>query len=132
VKILGLDGKVKKLSLHGSRVSSNDARIRSTYHLAARQLIKELFSDFVGEEVFIPGEGFYFDFFLPTRRMVVEVHGEQHYKFTPFFHKTKLDFVKQKKTDKLKGEFCRLNGFTYIELPYTETIEQWTARLLNY
>ena len=132
MKIIGLDGKIRKLSLHDTKVSVNDARPRSSYHLLARKVIKEVFLDFVGEEVFVPNEGFYLDFFLPTRRIVVEVHGEQHYKFNSFFHKTKLDFVKQKKTDKNKAEFCKLNGFAYVEFPYNETEEQWKARLVNY
>lgn len=61
--------------------------------------------------------------------MCVEVHGEQHYKFVPFYHNNILDFVKAQKRDKSKQEWCKINNISYVSLPYNETLEEWTKRL---
>ncbi|NCV19550.1 MAG: hypothetical protein EBW42_12500 [Rhodobacterales bacterium] len=37
---------------------------------------------------------------------IIEVHGEQHYEFSAFFHGTKLNFIKHKKRDKDKKQWC--------------------------
>lgn len=132
MKIVGLDGKERKISLYNNRSSHCEARPRSSYHLLARKLIKELFSDFLAEEVYVPVENVYFDFFLPNRKIVIEVHGEQHYEQNSFFHKSKAEFLKQKLSDKKKRNLCEMNGFTYIELPYNEDEETWKNRLLKF
>ena len=130
MKLKSLSGKEIKLTFSKNKVAAIDSRPRSSYHLVARQLIKRLYTDFLAEEVFIPYDNFYFDFVMPNRLVFIEVHGEQHYGFNPFFHKTKLDFVKQQKTDRNKELFCKENGGTYIELPYHESEDQWTRRLM--
>ena len=55
----------------------------------------------------------------------IEIHGEQHYRFIPFWHKTKEKFEYNKKLDKLKKNFSKKNG-TYIEIDLRKikTIEQ--------
>jgi hypothetical protein len=43
------------------------------------------------EEVSIPlrsKETLYLDFYIPLIKKCIEVHGEQHYKFVPFYHTT--------------------------------------------
>jgi len=45
----------------------------------------------------------------------IEVHGGQHYKIIPFWHKTEEDFKKQREKDKLKKNFAKKNG-TYVEV----------------
>ncbi len=45
----------------------------------------------------------------------IEVHGHQHYRFTPFLHKTKEDFEYQKHKDKIKKKFAKKHG-KYIEI----------------
>lgn len=131
MKVKLKSGKIVNLSYFQNRSPEGDIRCRSSYHLLAREVIKECFTDPLYEEVHVPGENFYLDFFIPSRKIVVEVHGEQHYEFNSFFHKTKLDFLKQKTSDKNKRSFCEYNGFSYVEFPYNESKEQWTKRLLD-
>ena len=125
-----LDGKEYKWTLLGHNILDN--RPRSDYHKIARQLILEIYNlVLVLEEVdFKPNSSttLYLDFYIPTYKICIEVHGEQHYKFTPFFHKTKLDFLKAQKNDRVKKDWCELNGITYIELPFNEQ-ETWKTRL---
>ena len=68
------------------------------------------------------------DFYIPMIKKCIEVHGEQHYKFIPFYHTNKLNFLKAKKKDRQKAEWCEKNSITYIELPYN-LLEEWEERL---
>jgi hypothetical protein len=101
-------------------------------HLQARELIKECFPTLqILEEVPISprrAETLYLDFYLPLIKRCIEVHGEQHYKFSRFFHNTPLGFIKHKKRDQDKKEWCELNGIEYTELPFDQ-IEQWQSRI---
>lgn len=52
-------------------------------------------------------------------KLAVEYNGIQHYKYTPYFHKTKETFHNQKYRDYIKRQLCRENGICLIEVPYT-------------
>lgn len=108
---------------------------KSQLHLQARTLLKECFPTLqVLEEIPIQlrkSEHLILDFYLPLNKKCIEVHGEQHYKFTRFYHKDMMGFIRHKKRDQEKKEWCELNGISYIELPYDESIDQWKQRLIN-
>ena len=72
------------------------------------------------------GEVMYLDFYVPLLKKCVEVHGEQHYKFIPFYHNNILSFIKAQKRDRDKKEWCNLNGIQYCELPYNK-INDWES-----
>lgn len=134
MKVIGLDEKEYNLNFI---VNSSVREKVSSYHQAARTLIKSMFPmERVYEEVTLPGtstqvnkKALYADFFIPNLRIVIEVQGEQHYLFSPFFHNSKKDFYLSLARDRDKKEFCRINGFTLIELPYTENIDEWRQRI---
>lgn len=52
-------------------------------------------------------------------RLAVEYNGQQHYKYIPYFHKTKDAFYNQKYRDQWKRRTCKDNGINLIEVPYT-------------
>lgn len=108
----------------------SDTRPRSQLHLTAREILKDIYpTDPILEEVPIPGEGLYFDFYLPMRKVAVEVHGEQHFSYNSFFHREPKDFLRQRKNDITKREWCILNSITLVELPYNETQHEWINRI---
>lgn len=127
----GLDNKDYKLTLK-LRIPKKCSK----QHIRARNLLKEMFPNYiVYEEVRLKGtkifnKDLYADFFIPTHDLLIEVHGEQHYKKT-FFHKTNLEFIQARSRDQRKRDWCELNNFTYIELPSGETDEQWKHRINN-
>lgn len=129
-KVVDLDGVLSQWSATG--YSCLDERPRSSHHIACRKLLKELYPACQTlEEVKIQirrGEWLYVDFYIPNFDIMVEVQGEQHYKFSPFFHKTKIDFLMQKKRDREKAEWCELNLVQLIILPYNENIDEWKSR----
>lgn len=135
MNIVDLDNNTKKWSLKGY-ISKATATNKSNYHIRARQLLHELFPTFqILEEVSIPlraKETLYLDFYMPLGKTCVEVHGEQHYKFIPFYHTTKLNFLKARKRDNEKKEWCEKNNITYIELPFNEDLASWTDRIYEH
>lgn len=132
MKIKDLSGKIHTWNLHGYQVDLNDIRPRSSGHITCRTLLKKLFPlDLILEEPPVPGENLFLDFFLPGRKMIVEVQGAQHEQFVPFFHKTKAKFVQAQNRDKRKANWCEINGFRLVELLDTEDEATWTRKLLN-
>jgi hypothetical protein len=133
MKTRGLDGQIHNWKLHGYVVRANESRPRSKLHLKARTILKDIFPTVqILEEVAAPitrTEKLFFDFYLNTVKLVVEVHGQQHYKFNTLFHTSAQDFANQRKRDRRKAEWCEYNNITYIELPYSEDDDQWRIRI---
>ncbi len=130
-KAKGFDGKDHVWTL--TKQESNRA---SKGHKLARELLKELFPlDIVYEEVTLPGSKtnkngtLYADFYLRSRNLIIEIQGEQHTEHIPFFHETKGKFYKAQTRDRKKQEWCELNGITLVELPTSESIDEWRARI---
>ena len=130
---VGLDGYEYKISL-ASLTTKSSLNNKSNFHLIARDLLKQEYPTLqILEEVPIQirkSETLYMDFFIPLSKKCIEVHGEQHYEFTPFYHRTKLDFFKQQKRDREKQEWCHINNLTYIELPYNKQ-DEWLGIINN-
>lgn len=134
MNIITLDGDSKKWSLLGT-ISKKTQSNKSSLHLRARELITNLFPTLqILEEVPAPirrSDILYLDFYLPLKKYCIEVHGEQHYKLVSFYHQNLMGFLKSKKRDNDKREWCDLNGIVYIELPFDETDEQWKERITH-
>jgi len=136
MKVVGFDGKEYTWNLAKFKRKKRKA---SKPHKRASILLREMFPLLsVLEEATIPGSEtrrrrskLYCDFFLPEIMVMVEVHGRQHYEYNPFFHTDKKSFGRAKMRDKEKIEWCGINEIELIELPDTETDEEWKERLSN-
>jgi hypothetical protein len=102
---------------------------KSSLHIRARKLLTTRYPTLqILEEVPIPlrrSETLFLDFYIPLIKQCVEIHGEQHYKFTPHYHTNMLGFIKHKKRDRDKISWCELNGIQYIELPFDKSDSEW-------
>lgn len=86
---------------------------RSNIQFECGQLIKQAYpNDPILEDVPIPTEKFYFDFWLPRRKIAFEIQGEQHGNYVPFFHGSRGNFLKAKERDFRKVNFCQINEIT--------------------
>jgi hypothetical protein len=93
----------------------SEAACRSKIQHMVGKLIKKKYPlDPILEDVSLPRSRLSLDFFLPQRRIAVEVQGVQHKEYTPFFHKTKSSFDDQLKRDEEKELFCELNNINLI------------------
>ena len=135
MKIQDLDGNIHKWKIEGSIVRSNDQRPRSQLHLTARSLIKEIYPTLqICEEVSAQikrNQKVFLDFYINTIKTVVEVHGQQHYKFNSLYHTSAQDFLNQKKRDQDLQDWCVLNNLNYIELPFNEDKDKWHQRFIK-
>lgn len=133
MQVKDLDGNTYNWQLIGN-IAHGTALNKSSLHLEARSIIHESFPTLqVLEEVPVNvrrTELLYLDFYLPLLKKCIEVHGEQHYKFSRFFHNTALGFIKHKKRDQDKKEWCELNNITYIELAFDKK-DEWIKRIKN-
>jgi very-short-patch-repair endonuclease len=137
LKVKGINGKEYTWNLTKYDIFYDDARKRSKYHIRARNLLREIFHSYrILEEVKLPGSTalnrksvLYLDFYIPSIKMAVEVHGEQHYEYCPFFHKSKADFLKSKARDEDKIEWCELNEIQIVTLKFSESDHEWRERI---
>jgi hypothetical protein len=137
LKVTGINGKEYVWNLTGYDVFNDDKRKRSKYHVRARNLLKEIYNSYrILEEVKLPGSTalhrksvLYLDFYIPSIKLGVEVHGEQHYEHNPFFHRSKADFIKGQVRDDDKINWCELNGIELITLKYSESDDEWRQRI---
>ena len=58
-----------------------------------------------------------FDFYIPSKRILIEFQGKQHYKPYEIFGGYD-GFTKTKKHDNIKKNFCKKNNYKLIEIPY--------------
>jgi len=132
MKVIGLDGRTYGWEL----LQKNHTFRECSYgHERARTLIKELFPiDKIYEEEGLPGTKptLFADFIIPLRKLLIEVHGKQHYEWIPYFHTTRKDFIDAQNRDRRKREWANINHFSYIELPDTEDNNGWRRRILEY
>ena len=59
------------------------------------------------------------DCYNPELGLAIEYNGAQHYKYTPYFHRSKDHFLNQKYRDDMKRRICKDNQIVLIEVPYT-------------
>ena len=134
MKIIGLDQQ------EYSWIPSNnivDTEKRSGLHNKAKELLKERYpNDRILEVLVLPGtktatrkSTLKADFFIPVRKLIIEVHGEQHTEFNNFFFKSKMDFYKAQARDRDKKQWCEINNFELIELFHNESIEEWRSKI---
>lgn len=129
--VYDLDGNQHKWSILGN--SKNTRKNQSSLHKAANAMLAEIYPTLtILQEVPIvvrKNHTLYLDFYLPLLKRAIEVHGEQHYKFVAHYHSNAMGFMKHKKRDIDKKEWCELNGIEHIELPYNESVEEWKLKI---
>jgi hypothetical protein len=137
LKVIGINGKEYIWNLTAYDVFNDDKRKRSKYHVRARNVLKEVYNSYrILEEVKLPGSTalhrksvLYLDFYIPSIKLGVEVHGQQHYEYNSFFHRSKADFIKGQVRDDDKISWCELNGIELITLKYSESDDEWRQRI---
>lgn len=71
------------------------------------------------------------DFYLENLKIAIEVQGEQHVLYTPFFHKSPENFRLQLKRDQIKREICQARGIHLIEITTKEQVRPAILQILD-
>lgn len=128
MKVKGTDGKIHpwNLGCYVGNINTN----ASDLHERAREFLEKNFPAIqILEEVYIPCEGLYMDFYLPLKKICIECMGRQHDKFSLYMHKNKMGFAQSKVRDGRKADFCQLNGIMLIYFYPDEKEELWMSKL---
>jgi len=127
MKVIGLDGQE-----YNWKPSGNHGK-RSHLHQRAKDLLRTMYPyDNVMEEVSLTGTGkppLRADIYLPSRNLIVEVHGEQHFVFNKHFYSTRADFLRAKSRDLKKIEWCTINDIRIVHLRFDESDKEWEEKL---
>jgi len=99
-------------------------KITGKYEKRCRQIFENIFKtdfpkvrpDFIVNDK--TGKKLELDGYNEKLKLAFEYQGQQHYNFSPYFHKSEEDFLKQNYRDKLKKEICEQQGITLIEIPF--------------
>ena len=113
-------------NIYGRSVTKNvtkylidwDAKSRSKLQFDAKQFFRQHWSgQVVYEEFPVFGTRMKVDILNATKRIAIEVNGEQHDKFNKFFHNnSRAKYLDSIKRDMKKAEWLEKNSFTLIEI----------------
>jgi len=100
-----------------------DGKSRSKFQFEVKQFLKPFWKKYVCyEEMILVGTRYSLDIVNMSQRIAVEVHGDQHQKYTPFFHNnSRLQYADQIKRDLKKREWCEINNILLVEI-YTSDL----------
>lgn len=71
-----------------------------------------------------------FDFFIPSKNMVIEFQGKQHYE--PIVRwGGESRFLVQKKNDEIKRNYCKKNNIQLLEIKYDDNINEILKGIYN-
>lgn len=65
------------------------------------------------------GRNLEIDCYNEDLKIGLEYHGQNHYRFIPFFHGTNEKFKESQQRDKMKEDLCKTSGILLIVVPYT-------------
>lgn len=124
MKFYDTKGREHKVDIRPSRWERKTyGEGRGLYQSTVGEILAERYpGQAVLEEFGLPGENLRLDFFLPRKKLAVEVQGDQHKHYNAFFHKDKRAFKAAQERDKRKAEWCRINGVQLVQIDWgTET-----------
>jgi hypothetical protein len=119
-----LDIKGRSRKVYPSKYTIKwDLKRASEPQFRTKKFLKEFwFSDLVCEEFVIPGSRLRIDLINFSKKIAVEVSGQQHENFSKFFHKTRIGFIKSVKRDFQKIKWLEINDIKLVELYDHETL----------
>tara|TARA_R100000005_G_C4864923_1_gene124349 strand:+ start:53 stop:469 length:417 start_codon:yes stop_codon:yes gene_type:complete len=127
-------------NIYGRSVTKNvtkhlikwDAKSRSKLQFEVKQFFKQhWFNQIVYEEFPVFGTRMKVDILNATKRIAIEVNGEQHDKFNKFFHNnSRAKYLDSIKRDVKKAEWLEKNDFVLIEI-YKKDITQLSREFFN-
>ncbi len=125
MKFKTLTGGLKRLPRTKNYLINWRKKSRSKRQFETKQFLKEYWKDHVVFEEFpVAGTKMTLDFYNANKKIAVEVQGDQHTKYVPFFHGRRGNFASQLRRDEKKLMFCKLNGIKLVEIYSKDTLDK--------
>jgi len=102
--------------------SKGETKIAKVLSRRGVRYVKEhIFKDCVGDK----GAPLKFDFYIPSRNVLIEYDGEQHFKLVKFHQKMTQEvmeemFERTQRYDQIKNKYAKQQQIKLIRIPYTE------------
>jgi len=117
---------MRLLNINGSLVNKNVNKYRIGWEDKSRSKLQFKFKQFfypywknhiVFEEFPVYGSMMKLDFFNATKKIAVEIQGDQHESFNKIFNdNSRLKYLQSIKRDVAKSKWININNFKYLEL----------------
>lgn len=101
-----------------SFLSHSDVLFKAQYHIKLPRGIRKTNNAYID-----------FMVFKDNKRIAIEYNGEQHYKFSNYFHKTYDKYLEQRKRDIAVKDWCNKRDITFLEIPYTWTDDEIISKI---
>lgn len=121
MRLFNINGKLTKKNVSKYLIDW-DKKSRSNIQFATKQFLKPYWSSqIIYEEFPVYGSLMKVDFLNATRKIAIEVNGNQHSEFNKFFHdNSRANYLKSIKRDYAKSEWLIKNGFRLIVIEQNE------------
>lgn len=115
MKFIGLDGKT-----HGKDVGRyvwDGGRCASRGETELGDMLRGMFPNLtIYHQLPCVGTDLRLDFLIYTLKTAFEFDGIQHKQFNPHFHRSRRGFLRAQENDRIKEEWCDVNGFRLIRV----------------
>jgi len=107
-----------------------DGKSKSKLQFAAKQFFKKYWLHYVCYEEFpVYGTLLKVDILNASKKIAIEVQGNQHTHFNEHFHKNRMDFFFAMQRDFRKYKWLEKNGFVLIEL-FEDDLEKLSLKYI--
>lgn len=102
------------------KLSAIISKIQRKLYVVVRDLYREpTFQEVIFDWAAKPeGSYFRYDIVVPSKKLICEMDGQQHFKFNKMMHGTRAVFKEAKADDKIKEELAKKNGFELIRFSF--------------
>jgi hypothetical protein len=131
---------MRLLNINGTLVNKNVRKYSIDWEAKSRSKLQYKFKSFffpywknhiVYEEFPVYGSMLKVDLLNATKKIAVEVQGEQHESFNKFFHdNSRLKYLQSIKRDVKKEKWLETNGFKLLEL-YEDDLKNLSAQYIE-
>ncbi len=121
---------MKFYNINGNPVYKNIEKFRIDWDKKSKSKIQGRVKEFLRpfwerficyEEMVLAGSRLSLDIVNMTKKIAVEVHGEQHTQFVPFFHRKREGLTDQIERDERTKKWCEQNDIKLVEI-YTHNM----------
>ena len=117
MRLLNINGKLVNKNVNKYRIDW-DGKSRSNLQFKFKQFFYPYWKNhIVFEEFPVYGSMMKVDLFNATKKIAIEIQGNQHESFNKFFHdNSRLKYLQSIKRDVAKSKWIDINNFKYLEL----------------
>ena len=116
MKLTDVNGREKYKNCNAYKINWN-LKSRSKYQKSVKDFLFTYWQAHVVYEEFpVFGSRMSLDFFNLNKKIAIEVQGEGHTKYSPFFHGNPSGYQRQHARDLAKEKFCENNDISYLEI----------------